>query len=66
MKSNGYASVSGSIFGVIGVLQAIRAVLQMPVQLGSQTVPVWVSWIAALVAGGLCVWAFRTARQARG
>ena len=61
-----YALVSGSVFGIIAVLQAIRAVLQVPAQVGTQPIPVWVSWLAALIGGSLCVWAFRTARQARG
>ncbi len=60
-----YPLVSGSVFLIIAALQAIRAVLQVPVQVGAQSVPVWVSWIAALVAGSLGVWAFRTARPAR-
>jgi len=65
MKDN-YALVSGSVFAIIAALQAIRAVLQVPAQIGSQPIPVWVSWLAALIGGSLCVWAFRTARQVRG
>ena len=30
MKSNSYELVSGSVFGIIAALQAIRAVLQVP------------------------------------
>ena len=66
MKSNGYALVSGSVFGIIAALQAMRAVLQLPAQVGTQEVPVWISWFAVVVAGSLCIWAFRTVRQARG
>ena len=66
MKSNSYAFVSGGVFGIIAVLQAIRAVLQVPAQVGSQAIPVWISWLAVVIAGSLCAWAFRTARQARG
>jgi hypothetical protein len=65
MKSNSYELVSGSVFGIIAALQAIRAVLQVPVQVGAQAVPVWFSWVAVVVAGCLCISAFRTARQAR-
>ena len=65
MKSNSYELVSGSVFGIIAALQAIRAVLQVPVQVGAQAVPVWCSWVAVVVAGSLCILAFRTARQAR-
>jgi hypothetical protein len=56
--SNKYAVVSGAIFGVIAVLQAVRAFVQWPVQVGSFEIPVAVSWVAAIVAGSLCVWAF--------
>ena len=66
MKSNSYALVSGSVFGIIAALQAMRAVLQIPAQVGTQEVPVWISWLAVAVAGSLCIWAFRTARQSRG
>ena len=58
-----YALVSGIIFGVVAVIQAWRAVNQWPVQVGPIAVPVWFSWIAVLVAGGLCVWAFSSRRR---
>ena len=65
MTRSSYPLVSGSIFLLIAALQGIRAVLQIPVQVGAQSVPVWASWLAVLVAGSLGVWAFRTARQPR-
>ena len=58
-----YAVVSGSIFGLVALLQAIRAFNQWPVQVGPLAVPVWFSWIAFVVAGGLAVWAFRSDRR---
>jgi hypothetical protein len=58
-----YALVSGVIFGVVAVFQAIRAFNQWAVQVGPFAVPVWFSWIALVVAGSLCVWAFRSGRQ---
>jgi hypothetical protein len=60
MGSSGYRSVSGAVFGLIALLQGIRAVMQVPVQVGTTTIPVWVSWVAVMVAGALCVWAFRS------
>jgi hypothetical protein len=66
MKGNTYVFVSGIVFGIIAALQAIRAVLQISAQVGSQAIPVWISWVAALIAGSLCIWAFRTAREAKG
>ena len=58
--SNKYVVVSGAIFGVVAVLQAVRAVNQWPAHVGALEIPVWVSWIAMVVAGGLCAWAFRS------
>jgi hypothetical protein len=58
--SKTYITVSGAVFGVVAVVQALRAVRQLPVHVGSLEVPVWASWIAAVVAGSLAVWAFRS------
>jgi len=58
--SKSYITVSGAVFGVVAVVQALRAVMQLPVHVGSLEVPVWASWIAAVVAGSLAVWAFRS------
>ena len=58
-----YALVSGVVFGVVAVLQAVRALYQWPVQVGGVDIPVLGSWVAALVAGGLCVWAFRSGHK---
>jgi hypothetical protein len=57
-----YAVVSGAVFGVVAVIQAIRALNQWSVQVGPFAVPVWFSWLALVIAGSLCVWAFRSAR----
>ena len=58
--SKNYILVSGLIFGVVALAQASRALMQLPVQVGSFEIPVWASWVAAVVAGSLCVWAFRS------
>ena len=58
-----YVVVSGVIFGVIAVVQAVRALNQWPVHVGGFDVPVWVSWVAMVVAGSLCVWAFRSGHK---
>jgi hypothetical protein len=65
MGVRAYLLVSGCLFGLIAVLQLIRAVRQVPVTLGSTSVPVALSWVAVIVAGSLSVWALRLAsRQA--
>ena len=58
--SKNYIVVSGLIFGVVAVAQVLRAVMQLPVHVNGFEVPVWASWVAAVVAGSLCIWAFRS------
>ena len=58
--SNKYVVVSGAFFGVVAVLQAVRALNQWPVHVGALEIPVGASWIAMVVAGSLCLWAFRS------
>ena len=60
MNGSSYRNVSGSVFGLIAAGHLVRAVLQMPAQLGSTVIPVWISWIGAVAAGALCAWAFRS------
>jgi uncharacterized membrane protein (UPF0136 family) len=55
-----YVVVSGIIFGAVAVAHAVRALLQWSVQIGGLDIAVWVSWVGMVVAGGLCVWAFRS------
>jgi len=57
-----YDVVSGAAFGIIAVLQITRAILQVPIRIGSLEVPIYASWVAAVVTGGLCFWAFRSKR----
>jgi hypothetical protein len=59
MQDN-YRLVSGIVFGVVAILQLVRAISEWPVQIGSFAVPVSFSWVAFVVAGALCVWAFRS------
>ncbi len=58
--SNKYVVVSGTVFGVVAVLQAVRALNQWPLLVGTIEIPVWASWLAMVVAGSLCAWAFRS------
>jgi hypothetical protein len=53
-----YVVVSGLIFGFIALAQLLRAVNQLPAQVGGVEIPVWASWVAVVVAGGMCTWAF--------
>lgn len=54
-----YSRVSGVVFALVAAGHAWRAVQELPAQVGATSVPVWLSWVAVVVAGALSVWAFR-------
>ncbi len=54
-----YEIVSGVVFALIALAQLIRAILRLPVQVDGLTIPVWVSFVAAGITGGLAIWAFQ-------
>ena len=56
----GYVTASALVFTVVALLQAWRAAVGAPVEIAGTAVPVLFSWIAAVVAGGLAVWGWRT------
>ena len=58
-----YALVSGAVFSLIALVQLTRAVNQWRAEVGTWQVPVWLSWIAFVVAAALAVWAFRAAKK---
>jgi hypothetical protein len=58
--SKNYVAVSGVVFGFIAVAQIARALARLPLHVGTVEVPVLASSVAAVVAGGLCIWAFRS------
>jgi hypothetical protein len=57
-----YTVISGVIFGVIALAQALRALAGSPVQVGDCEIPAWASGVAAFIAAALCAWAFRSKR----
>ena len=63
MKRQAYLYISGCLFGVVGILHLIRAALQLPVQIGSLSFPVGLSWVGGVVTLLLCAWGFRLAKR---
>jgi len=60
-----YIQVTGAVFGVMALVHVIRLILNWPAQVAGWVVPIWLSWVAILVAGALCVWAFRLVGRTR-
>jgi len=60
MSSTTFSTVAASVFGIVALAHVARLALHVPVLVGSTTVPMWVSWVGLLVAGGLSLWGFRS------
>lgn len=61
--SSKYVVVSGVIFGFMALAQLFRALNQVPAHVGGFEIPVWLSWVAVIIAGGMCAWAFASRRH---
>jgi hypothetical protein len=57
MHTKPYIFVSGTLFGLVAVLQAFRLLNQLPAHVGTFSVPLWASGVAAVITATLCVWA---------
>ena len=59
MSRKAYLSISGSIFGLVALLHLLRVIYGFRFQVGPFQPPLWASWGGLIIAGLLCVWAFR-------
>ena len=60
-----YIRITGVVFAIVALAHVLRVVLDWPAQVAGWVVPIWISWVAILGAGALCVWAFRLVGRAR-
>ncbi len=56
-----YLYVSAPIFGIVAVVQIVRALSGWGLQIGPMEVPVLASWVLFVIAGALAAWAIRLA-----
>ncbi len=63
MDQKTYALVTGAIFALVALLHVLRLFMGWPAVIGSWSVPMWLSWVALVVAGGLSVLGLRAAMR---
>ena len=51
-----YVAVTALIFAIVAILHLVRLVKGWPVQIGSQSIPMSVSWAGLVVAGLIAIW----------
>lgn len=58
MNRKTYATITATLFLVVGIVHLLRIILGWQVEIGSLSIPFWVSWLAVLVAGALAYFGF--------
>ena len=58
MNDKSFHLIAGVIFTVVALLQALRIYMGWPVTIGGWDAPMWISWIAVVVTGGLSYFAW--------
>ncbi len=63
MQQKQFSTVAGAIFAVVALAHLLRIAMGWMVMIGDWMVPLWLSWIAVIGAGGLSYFGFRAARR---
>ena len=59
MDRKTFCMLAGIIFTFVALFHLVRIFMEWPVMIGDWSVPIWVSWVALIVAGGLALFGFR-------
>lgn len=62
MRQKTFLRLAATIFAVISLAHLARVAVALPITIGQWTVPMWLSWLAFLVAGSLSIAGGRLAR----
>jgi len=63
MERKTYLQLTAVIFAIVALAHLLRAVLGWPIVIAGWIVPVWLSWLAFVVAGGLSYFGLTLAKK---
>ncbi len=63
MDAKTFSLVAGVIFVVVALFHLARIFMEWTVIIGDWSIPMWVSWIALVVAGGLALLGLRLSER---
>jgi len=63
MSERTFVAIAALIFGVVALLHLLRVIAGWSIVIDAWTVPMWVSWLALVVAGALSYFGMRVARR---
>jgi hypothetical protein len=53
MDQKTFILIAGVIFAIVALAHLLRILMGWPIEIDNWTVPMWLSWIALVIAGGL-------------
>jgi uncharacterized membrane-anchored protein YitT (DUF2179 family) len=53
MNQKTFVMLAGVIFAIVALAHLLRIFMDWPIVIDNWTVPMWLSWIALVIAGGL-------------
>jgi len=62
MDQKTYNTITAVVFLVVALLHLLRIIFGWPAQIGDLSIPLWASWLALIVSGGLAYFGFRQNR----
>jgi hypothetical protein len=63
MDQRKFCIVAAAVFALVALVHLLRILMNWPIVIGTWSVPMWLSWIGLIVAGGLSVFGFRVAAR---
>ncbi len=63
MDAKAFSLVAGVIFALVALFHLVRIFMELTVIIGDCPIPMWVSWIALVVAGGLALLGLRLSER---
>ena len=63
MDAKTFSLVAGVIFAVVALFHLVWIFLEWTVTIGYWSIPMWVSWIALVLAGGLALLGLRLSER---
>jgi hypothetical protein len=63
MDAKAFSLVAGVIFALVALFHLVRISMEWTVIIGDWPIPMWVSWIALVVAGGLALLGLRLSER---
>lgn len=64
MTRKTYLTLAGVIFALVSLAHLLRAAMGWPVMIAGWNVPLWLSWVAFVIAGTLSYFGWSLAKRA--